>query len=169
MITLQQALDVGQYKITGGAEYQWKCYGPNARYMDFHHETYDKSFSIIYDTKTQEVYEAEVSDHTKNNCYRLINPNYKDDYFYEAESRGVDAKQAYDDVEFIDLDVDQDFMEKAHAIINDLPYDERVCIDIELPDHILLTLMKMAHEQDITFNQLIEQIMIKELEQYDLP
>ena len=34
MITLKDYLEAIDYRITGGSEYQWKCFGPNARYLD---------------------------------------------------------------------------------------------------------------------------------------
>jgi len=35
--------------------------------------------------------------------------------------------------------------------------DDRVEIDVDFTDEQLLSYMKLAHEQDITFNQFIEQ------------
>jgi len=35
--------------------------------------------------------------------------------------------------------------------------DDRVDIEVNFTDEELLTYMKMAHEQDITFNQFVEQ------------
>jgi hypothetical protein len=40
-------------------------------------------------------------------------------------------------------------------------------IEIDLPDQELLALFKMAHEQDITFNDFVEQAILKYLEQHD--
>ena len=40
-------------------------------------------------------------------------------------------------------------------------------IEIDLPDHELLVLFKLAHEQDITFNDFVEQSLLKYLEQHD--
>ena len=167
MITLEAAIKLAKYQITGGAEFQWKCYGSNARYLDFETNPNKVSFALVFDTVTQEVYEVTVCDYAKENCYRIINPDYKEDYIYEAESRNVDHSQAYDDVSYIDLDVDEDFIEKATAILNGQPYDERVTISFDLPNDVLFVLMKMAHEEDITFNQLIENILLKELEKYE--
>ena len=53
--------------------------------------------------------------------------------------------------------------------MNGLPYDERVIISFDLPNNILFELMKQAHEQDITLNEYIEQILINELNKYNLP
>ena len=56
-------------------------------------------------------------------------------------------------------------LEKTTAIINNRPYDERIVVPLELPDDVLLVLFKMAHEQDITMNQLVIQILLGAVEQ----
>ena len=41
--------------------------------------------------------------------------------------------------------------------------DNRVDVEIELADEEWYTLMKIAHEQDITLNQLVEQVLTEEI------
>jgi len=77
----------------------------------------------------------------------------------EALSRGVDFKQAWDAVNYVDLEDDEDFCEKAEAIRDGIEYDTRVSVPLTVPDDVLFELMKRAHEQDITLNQLVEQIL----------
>jgi predicted HicB family RNase H-like nuclease len=43
--------------------------------------------------------------------------------------------------------------------------DDRVIIGLELEQDLLYQLMLMAHEQDITLNQLVEQILREYLDQ----
>jgi len=45
--------------------------------------------------------------------------------------------------------------------------DNRVIVEIELEDELLYRLMIMAHEQDITLNQLVQQILQKYLDDQD--
>ena len=45
--------------------------------------------------------------------------------------------------------------------------DNRVTIEIDLDEDLLYQLMLMAHEQDITLNQLVEQILRKYLDDQD--
>ena len=45
--------------------------------------------------------------------------------------------------------------------------DNRVIVEIELEDELLYRLMIMAHEQDITLNQLVENILRKYLDDQD--
>ena len=34
MTTVEDFVKAVDYKITGGSEYQWDCFGDNARYLD---------------------------------------------------------------------------------------------------------------------------------------
>ena len=41
--------------------------------------------------------------------------------------------------------------------------DNRVEVEIELADEEWFTLMQMAHQQDITLNQLVERVLTEEI------
>ena len=45
--------------------------------------------------------------------------------------------------------------------------DDRAEIEVNFTDEELLTYMKMAHEQDITFNQLVEQAIKRFIDEED--
>jgi hypothetical protein len=55
-------------------------------------------------------------------------------------------------VEFTDLETEEDFIDKAAAIIRGDDYDTRISVPLDLPDSMLFELMKQAHEQDLTLN-----------------
>lgn len=44
--------------------------------------------------------------------------------------------------------------------------DNRVTVEINLDQDVLFQLMLMAHEQDVTLNQLVEQILRDYLDQF---
>jgi hypothetical protein len=67
---------------------------------------------------------------------------------------------AWDAVKFTDLETADDFITKASAIVSGIDYDTRVCVPVDLDDHELLKLMTIAHERDITLNQLVEEILV---------
>lgn len=163
MLTIEQAIKIAKYEITSGSEYGWKCYGPNARFLDFT-DNANVTFSIIFDTKTQTVYEANISDNKRENHYRIINPDYIHEYRYECDSRDVVWNQVYDDVRYIDLESVEDFIEKATAIINGEEYDERVTIELDLPEDELFVLMTNAHKMDITLNDYMAYLIEKFIE-----
>jgi hypothetical protein len=120
--------------------------------------------SVIFSTVNQEVYEAEVS--IKRHAwpedmrpYRWLNPDSKDFMIAEAKQRNVKWRKAWDDVKWIDLDLEEDFFEKAVAIFNGQEFDKRVQIEIDLDDETILLLAKEAHKRDITINKYIEEVL----------
>ena len=162
MITMKEWMELVDYKITEGSEYGWQCYGPNSYSLDSWNGVHGKggySFSIVFSTKSQKVYEVSMCDYTNDRAYRMINPKNVEKHLKEAESKSVLANQAWDDVNYIDLDVVDDFIQKALAIRAGEPYDTRVSVPVDFTDEELLTYMKIAHERDITFNQLVEQAL----------
>lgn len=161
MISLKDFMEVVGYRISEGSAYLWGCFGTNAYSIDAVRkvdDSFEGTVSITFDTVDQTVYMVEAFDYIRDRAYRLINPDYKDRYKEECQSRGVNDV-AWEDVEYIDLDVDEDFLEKAAAIIEGREYDYRVQLSVEFSDEELLKYMKLAHERDITFNQLIEQAL----------
>lgn len=166
MITIEQFLKAVDYKINNGSDFQWSCFGANARYLDAQKDgVFGPSASIVLDAKNQTVYQAMVYDHPNNRAYRLTNFEYIQSYQDEAKFRGV-TDDAWDNVKYIELEDAGDFLEKCSAIFAGESYDERVSIPIDLPQEHLFALMKQAHELDITFNQHVEQVLrdqIKEM------
>ena len=157
MITIENFLNTVGHRISGGSEYQWECFGSNARYLDS--EFPDRyCASIVFDAQTQVVYEATVCDYSANRAYRWLNPNFKSEFENEVLTRGS-QDQAWDTVGYTDLDVTEDWLGKAGAIVTGQNYDTRVSVPLEMSDDEMLRLMTMAHEQDITLNQLVEQIL----------
>jgi predicted HicB family RNase H-like nuclease len=47
-------------------------------------------------------------------------------------------------------------------------YDTRVSVPLELEDELMFELMKMAHEQDLTLNEFVEQLLRRVIEEEDL-
>jgi hypothetical protein len=161
---INQALN---HSITGGSEFLWQCYGDNARFLDY--ESKHGDVSVVFDSVTQTVYEASVSDKdTSIKPYRWLNPEYKENHFAEAKTRGVDPYQAWDDVKWVDVDLFEDFLEKAKAILNGESFDHRVMVSLELENDVILQLAMEAHKRDITMNQLIEQILQAQIEKENL-
>jgi hypothetical protein len=164
MITIKDFMEVVDYRITEGSDYLWKCFGPNVHSLDCwngDHEGF--SVGIVFDTKTTTVYKFEAHDYSKQNSYRWVHPDWREIYENEAKNRGVDNTQAYDDVTYIDIDLAEDILEKASCIVAGIDYDERIRVPLDLPDSILNKLFRLAHEQDITLNELVENILREEL------
>ena len=164
MITLKEWMEVVNCRITEGSNYMWDCYGPDSYSLDSWDGDYEgSSFTVIFDTKTQVVYEVQSHDYKNQRAYRLCNPEYRTAMETEAGDRRVNKKQAWEDVDYVDLEDDDDWIQKALAIIAGKDYDTRVTIPLDLDDDLVFTLMKMAHERDLTFNEFVEDVLLEQL------
>ena len=162
MITMKEWMELVDYKITEGSAYGWSCYGSNSYTLDSWNGVHGKggySFSIVFSTKSQKVYEVSMCDYTNDRAYRMINPKNQEKHRKEAEHKSVLANQAWDDVDYVDLDVVDDFIQKCLAIREGESYDTRVQIPVDFSDEELLQYMKMAHERDMTFNEFVEEAL----------
>jgi hypothetical protein len=164
MITLKEWMEVVDYRITEGCNFLWNCYGNHAYSLDSWDGVHDgKSFSIIFDTKTQEVYEVQAHDFKNQRAYRIINPEYLSAMQTEATRRDCNKTEAWEGVDYVDLEAEDDWIQKALAIQAGEDYDTRVTIPLDLDDDIVFTLMKMAHERDLTFNEFVEDVLREQL------
>lgn len=164
-MNLRELFEAFDYHVSGGSQYQWNCFGPYARYLDFEIDEGKVVGSVIFDTVNQTVYQAEVWP-TEGNPYRWTNPAFIDACKQEFKDNKVDWSNAFDDTKFVDLEVEKDFIEKATAIANGLEFDTRVQVPLDLDDDLLMKLFTMAHERDITLNQMVEEILTQMLERY---
>jgi len=171
MITLKEWMELTDYKITEGSDYGWGCYGPNSFTLDSWNGVHGKggySFSIIFSTKSQKVYEVSVCDYTNDRAYRMINPKYQEKHRKEAESRGVNLNEAWDEINYIDLEVDDDFIQKSLSIKAGEDYSTDISIPIDLPDEVLLEAALNAHRQNITLNEYINNALRNMIDEYAL-
>lgn len=160
MISMKEWMELVGYRITEGSDYGWECYGPDAYMLDSWNGDQDgHSFTIIFDTKTQEVYEVQAHDYVHSRAYRMVNEDFAKKNKKEAKRRDVDKDQAWDDVDYVDLDVDDDFIQKCLAIRAGEDYDTRVSVPLELDDATMFQMMRMAHERDLTLNEFVEQVL----------
>lgn len=159
MITIQDFMETVQYRITEGSDYGWQSFGSEAYSLSYWNGDYEgHAISMVFDRKTQTVYTMDAVDYSNNRAYRWINPDYVKAYRSEVGNRNV-RDEAWDDVPWTDLEVPEDFLTKARAIVRGEKYDIRVQVPIELEDHELFQLMTLAHKRDITLNQLVEEII----------
>lgn len=164
MITLNQFLDAGNYRINNGSDYGWRCYGNNAYIIDLQSgANFDSnSASIVFDRNTQEVFEVTVCDDTNDRAYRLTNVDFAEAYRAEAKGRKVSCTEAWEGINYIDLETEEDFLEKMTAIMSNREYDTKISIPIDLEDDVLHNLMLLAHKADLTLNEYVEQILREE-------
>jgi hypothetical protein len=157
---MKEFMELVNYRITEGGDYGWKCYGNDAYCLDSWNGDQDgHSLSIIFDSKDQTVYEVQAHDYLHQRAYRMINPDFVKKNKKEAKRRDVNKDEAWDDVNYVDLDVDDDFIQKCLSITAGEDYDTRVQVPLDLDRDTMYELMQQAHEQDITLNQLVERIL----------
>jgi hypothetical protein len=159
---MKEWMELVDYKITEGSDYGWSCYGPNAYCLDSWNGVHGKggySFSIVFSTKTQKVYEVTVCDYTNDRAYRMIAENKRDKHSKESMERGVNLNEAWDDVDYVDLEIDDDFIQKCLAIKAGEDYDTNVSIPLDLPDDLLMFAFKCAHEENMTFNDWVNKML----------
>ena len=157
-MNLKDWLELVDYRITEGSDYNLydfpDCYSLSS--WDGNHD--GSSFNIVFNTKTQEVYVMEACDYKNERAYRYINPEWSDVNSLEF-IKSLLGDEAWDDVDFIDLEVYEDFLKKSRAIFSGETYDTRVSIPLTLDDSEMLLLMRCAHESDMTLNQFVEQLL----------
>jgi len=141
-------METVNYRISEGSD--WNGFAPGAYSLDSWNGNQDgHSLCIIFNTKDQTVYSVQACDYKRNRAYRFTHPDHRKDL----------DREAWDDVDWCDLDVEEDWLEKAQAIVAGEDYDTRVSIPLDLGEDELFRLMSMAHKQDITLNRLVEQII----------
>ena len=161
---IKDFLEAIEYKITNGEKYHWNCYGDNAYILEYWNGSQDgHSCEIIFDTVNHTVYECIICDYANSEAYRWINPEYKSKVFNEASLRGVNKNEAWDSVDFCDMLDHRDFLETLKFIIGTTNKNKET-IQIDLSDDEWYRLMRLAHAQDITLNQLVEQILVSYIE-----
>ena len=169
MAHLKDYITAIDYKVTGGTEFQWRCFGDHARYLDADDcEGSDGTYSIncVFDSQTQTIYMIEAWDYVLDRQYRWIDPDWVDAYRKACKKHSVDFAGSLEGSKFIDLELSEDILEKAQALVRGEAYDERVRVPVEFSDEELLHYMKLAHERDITFNQLIEEALRHAIEEH---
>lgn len=167
MITIQQLFNAAKFSFSGGGDYLWNSFGPNAHIVEFCNEEFGENFSIsaIIDRKDQTVYSIECWADTL--VFRWINPNYLDAFKEECAFRDIEFEIAFDDVKYDDKD-EQDILEIMERVIDGKDvshYYGTVCIELDLSKDEIYDLAMKAHEQNITLNEFISNIVEVAVEQ----
>lgn len=150
MIEMKQWMTLINYRISEGNDYTWHCFGDNAYMLDSwdgDHSGY--STSIMFDTKTQVVYQVEVHDYKRQQAYRYTNPDYRAAHAAAEKSR---ESTRFDEYPTTELEVADDWLSKASAIAAYEDYDTGILVPLDFTDAELMPLFKAAHDADMSFN-----------------
>ena len=128
-MTLLEIIQACEARISGGSEYQWACYGPNARYLDFSDRDGTECVSIVFDSKTQAVYSLEMNVPGYEQAFGWRNKMYEQAYLDECAKRKVKPNHAWDDTDYQQVEADV-ALQYAKDIIatyyDDLPTPEDI-------------------------------------------
>lgn len=142
------------YQISSGEDFLWQCFGNNARFIDAGWNGFN--VSCVFDTVTRIVYNIEVYDDCKEHygdtvvpeCI-WINSDYLEQYKEECIQRNVE-ETLYENL---------NSLEEVVEILNTIFQTNTEIVDINLPKDTELDLFRLAHKKDITFNELIIEIL----------
>ena len=91
-------------RVSGGSEYCWNCWGPNARFMDFADVDGQEFANCVFDCKTYEVYDIRIHVPGYDQCFVWFNPETRDAHHNEAKVRDLDPLYAYDNIYYTEVD-----------------------------------------------------------------
>ena len=170
---LSEVNEAFQHKITSGGEYGWNCYGTNTWSIEYSSK-YAYGY-VIFDTVDQKVYEVNVSPVAdawsagkEPKPYRYIDHDYRTSHNTEAEDRHVDPNVAWDDVMWVDLETEEDFIDKASKMFVGQNFDTRIVVPLDLDNETILKLSMEAHKRDITLNQMVEELLRNMIAEHEL-
>lgn len=159
---LEQFVTAAQHQITSGSEYQWQCYGDHARWLDAGWENDNDRWqaSAVFDSRTQQVYECQISDYRTNQAWQWRDPGFVTAHDSEAQERGVDAAVAWDEVRWVTIG-EQEILNRIRVVA-----DSRETVALELGEDEMLQICLQAHELDMTLNQYVEMVLRRYIEQH---
>ena len=115
-------------RVSGGSEYGWICYGPEARFMDFSDADRREVCNVVFDSKTQLVYEVQIFVPGYDQCFAWWDPGHIEFHHNESLNRGHDPLVAYDDVKFTVVDSEERILQYLKDVsatyYDDLPVPE---------------------------------------------
>lgn len=120
-ITLQDYLDIIDYKICDGSNFEWKCYGPNSYIYTktkYSPNAWDYELTIIFDTKDKTVYELEFSEYSTDLYAKWYNPVFKEAHMDEFKVKQELYGFSDDDVAVDFTDRTDDFIKLVKETIN---------------------------------------------------
>ena len=152
MIKLNDFLNITQYE-TGHLEVvnQQDVYGKTAISLEVYGFEFNKLI-CVYDIVSQEVLEIIAEDQAVGKSY----------VWQTSDIKGLGNYRDH----LIELETEEDILEKAEAIFFHKPYDSRIVIPLDIKDEDFLLYAKAAHKLDITINEFMEQAIREMVEKY---
>lgn len=113
--------------VKGGANYDWQCFGPNAKYIDIGNDIIGQVASVIFDSDDGTVYAVELFYPAEERAWRWVDERYYDSFIEECYHNDVNPKFAYGTVQYEDIgpnDVIVGLNELTEDAVEIIPEDE---------------------------------------------
>lgn len=145
-----------QFNFTEVTQFLWNSFGPNIKAFDFECPSLisdSNLFGTIYVNHKGDVLYGNISiTHSDSYLSHMwVHPEFIQPFIKEHEDRGF----PFNNEQAIILDSSQDFISK----LKEHTESPEGNITVELDDDVILYITKAAHEQDITFNDMVNQIL----------
>lgn len=152
MVDIKEVLQINS-KIEDVALYQKNNFGGKCVYYDFLNIQEKSMGSALVEVSTGKVVELtfEPVHQESQYIYRWINPDFKKMHISDPN------------LEYMDLEVWEDACEKFKACTECTDFDPSISVPVNLTDEEFLVLSKIAHEKNITFNQLVNDVLMQEM------
>jgi len=160
---LSKWMDAVGCRITSGSDYLWNCYGSHAYSLDS--DTDSICVSVIFNRQDQTVFEITLCDTEQGLAWRWIDPKRRAQHDEECARRQVNDV-AWDQVEYVNLETADQILEQVVKMTQPTPTDE-VDVPVDLDRDMLFDAMLLAHERNITLNQLINEALREAVEEYE--
>lgn len=128
-MTLIEVIKQCGARVCGGTEYQWSCYGPHARYMDFADVVGNEYAHVVHDTQTYTIYEFAMHVPGQEQAFVWRNPDHVNQYLSECKERNIVPDLAWDHVRY--ETVDENTIMQYAKDIGELYYD-----DLPVPENV---------------------------------
>jgi len=160
MIKLNKFLNVINYTIHDKSFLENTIYNQETDLVcEISYGNSDHYLTCVFDVVSQEILEITAEDYAQENYYRWTTQDFVETQ--EKQTNAVGKK-------YCELEVAEDILEKASAIVDGRAYDTRVSVPFELSDEDFMVFARTAHEKDITFNQLVERALRSAIDNHSL-
>ena len=154
-VKLESFLKAIDYKVTEGYEPQWDCF--KGFYSLCSEKEDEYTASVYFNKSTSKVVVIEYWDYTTDNYYRWVDRLFEPQYVEQHKQGGISYSTACDEAQWIDC-FSNDILDKISRAVKGKS-SNLVDFELELPDDDLFALMKLAHQRDLTLNQMINEVL----------
>lgn len=155
---VEHVLKAASYTITEGSPYGWTCYSPYAHWLDL-----ENGISCVFDRLTREVYELQIAGDDDSTQYRWQDPRKIEAYLRECEARQVDPNAAGEDTQYQTIESEGQAIAMVYKRSHGEGQEDSI-VQINMEDSEMLRLYNLAHERDMTLNEMVTHILIEQIE-----